>query len=167
MSDSHSVGRALLTDQEREVLGSGPESADSRDYLYHIRYRIKERYKRLPADITHLMHYYPEIVQKLDAEAEKEGDEQAAAAAELLERLMESAEQMDVVQDMLAELEERERLRECCSFQELRSLAADAGLNPGKNPDREQLVRELVSSGSLEWIDDEPRVENTEQRAAN
>lgn len=56
--------RALLTDREREILTG--EADVSRNYVYQIRSRVREKVRRLGEDIRILEAHHPDLLEELE-----------------------------------------------------------------------------------------------------
>lgn len=55
--------RGLLTDRERDILTG--EADVSRDYVYQIRHRVREKIQRLAADLEILDEHHPDIAEEV------------------------------------------------------------------------------------------------------
>jgi hypothetical protein len=55
--------RAILTDREREILTG--EADVSREYVYQIRTRVRNKIDRLAADVEILEEYQPDLYEEL------------------------------------------------------------------------------------------------------
>lgn len=55
--------RGLLTDREREVLSGA--AVVSRNYVYQIRSRVREKIERLETDVEILDDHHPELAEEL------------------------------------------------------------------------------------------------------
>lgn len=55
--------RGLLTDRERDILRG--EADVSREYVYQIRHRVREKCRRLATDVDILEQHHPDIAEEV------------------------------------------------------------------------------------------------------